>query len=384
MRIISLSYKDTNTTWSIDNIRFKSLTLLVGASGVGKTQILKTILKLRGITRGESSPGANWTIHFDDINGVNYKWSGEFETKDLNFLFHTDEEGDGNTKIKFEKLYIDDLLVIDRDSEKILFNGQKTVKLPQNKSVISLLKEEDKINPAYAAFQRIIFSDQVESKFKSQNFNTEFLNNDLILNKYKDISSIREAEETFITKLYLTYKNAPDVFEDIKERYIDIFPFVQDLRIEPIAYRERNRIPAFIKEVPFIQIKERNVSDWIIQPMISSGMYRSLIHLCEIFLCSNGSLILVDEFENSLGVNCIDELTMDLKLSIDRNLQFIITSHHPYIINHIHYDNWKLITRDGSKVIAQDVVDMIDFAASKQEAFVQLTQLTEFTTGIVE
>lgn len=383
MNILSLSYRDTDTTWRTENIEFKSLTLLVGASGVGKTQILKTILRLRSITRGESSPGTSWSIEFEDVSKTVYKWSGEFEQREFKNFFISSDENDEGTKIKYEKVYINDKLIVDRSDVNIIFNNHKTIKLPQDKSVISLLKEEDQINPAYVAFQRIIFSDQVESKSKPQNFNTEFLNNELVLSKYKDISSIREADETFITKLYLTYKNVPDIFEEIKERYIDIFPFVTDVRIAPIDYSQGDRVPAFIKEVPFIQIKERNVSDWILQPMMSSGMFRSLIHLCEIFLCANGTVILVDEFENSLGVNCIDELTMELKLSVNRNLQFIITSHHPYIINHIHYDNWKLITRDGSKVVSRNVVDMIDFGKSKQEAFIQLTQLNEFTTGIV-
>lgn len=40
----------------------------------------------------------------------------------------------------------------------------------------------------------------------------------------------------------------------------------------------------------------------------------------------------VYEFENGLGVNCIDVLA-EILLSERKDLQFIITSHHPKIIN---------------------------------------------------
>ena len=52
MYIKSLIYEDQSTDWELKSISFKQLTLLVGASGVGKTQILKALLNLKkNITR---------------------------------------------------------------------------------------------------------------------------------------------------------------------------------------------------------------------------------------------------------------------------------------------------------------------------------------------
>jgi predicted ATPase len=170
--------------------------------------------------------------------------------------------------------------------------------------------------------------------------------------------------------------------DSIKEKFIDIFPFVSDIKIAPIDFEGGDDTPSILKEIPFIQLKEKDVSDWIIQPQISSGMYRTLMHLSEMYLCAEGTIILIDEFENSLGINCIDELTVDLQTSSLRKLQFIITSHHPYIINQISFKNWKLVSRKGSEVKTKDAKDIVDFTKSKQEAFIQLTQLEEFTTGI--
>lgn len=388
MKINSLSFFDTDTKWNLSRVEFKSLTLLVGASGVGKTQILESILKLRAIVKGKSISGTKWEIDFTTLDGSNYVWKGEFEQTGKSILrIKSDdekEEDDNNPKINHEELYLNTKKIINRDANKIIFDGQKTVKLAQDKSVMNLLKEEDLISPAFQGFQRIIFSDQVESKRRPQRFNPDFITKERILQKYKTIESIRESDENIITKLYLAYNNAEDIMHSITERFIDIFPFVTEIKIAPLEFEDGDNTPSILREIPFIQIKEKNVEDWVIQPQISSGMYRTLMHLSELYLCSEGSIILIDEFENSLGVNCIDELTVDLQTSSHRNLQFIITSHHPYIINQINFKNWKLVTRKGSQVVTREANDLIDFNKSKQQAFIQLTQLEEFTTGITE
>jgi predicted ATPase len=85
-----------------------------------------------------------------------------------------------------------------------------------------------------------------------------------------------------------------------------------------------------LQHILFIQIREKGIDHWIDERQISAGMLRTLYHINEIFLGTSGSVILIDEFENSLGVNCIDDLTSELLIN-KRDLQFVITSHHPYI-----------------------------------------------------
>lgn len=385
MKVNYISYSDTDSNWNLEKVAFKELTLLVGASGVGKTQILQTLLRLRSITEGESISGTKWDIEFITINGAIYRWLGEYESRGKNILRFknpdNEEKKDVPNIIK-EELYLNTKIIIERDSDNIIFDGVRTVKLSQDKSVLHLLKEENLIAPAYTGFQRIIFSDQVESKKRPQKFNPDFLTKERILKKYSDIESIREADENIITKLYLASNNAKEIMNSIKEKFFDIFPFVTDIKIAPLDFKNEDDTPSILKEIPFIQIKEKDVDDWIIQPQISSGMYRTLMHLSELYLCPEGTIILIDEFENSLGINCIDELTVDLQTSSQRKLQFIITSHHPYIINQINFKNWKLVSRTGSNVITRDADTIVDFAKSRQEAFIQLTQLDEFTTGI--
>ena len=167
----------------------------------------------------------------------------------------------------------------------------------------------------------------------------------------------------------------------LQQRYIDIFPQVKDIKVEPLDYEEEG-IPFFFKEYPFIQIKESGVDRWIKLENISSGMFRSLIHITEIYLCSEGSVFLIDEFENSLGINCINEITSDI-LSSKRQIQFILTSHHPYIINNIDFSNWKLVTRTKG-IVKTHKPEEYNIGKSKHDAFMQLIQLDEYQTGLEE
>jgi AAA15 family ATPase/GTPase len=135
---------------------------------------------------------------------------------------------------------------------------------------------------------------------------------------------------------------------------------------------------SFILDFP-IQIKEKGVNNWIFQNNISSGMLKTLIHISELYLSPEGTVILIDEFENSLGINCIDVVT-DLLVE-NRNIQFILTSHHPYIINNIGMEHWKIVTRKGGVVTVIDAKDL-NLGKSRHQAFMQLINLEEYSEGI--
>jgi predicted ATPase len=137
----------------------------------------------------------------------------------------------------------------------------------------------------------------------------------------------------------------------------------------------------FFDTYPFLEIKEKGVSKWINQSSLSSGMYKTFMHISELFVLPRGTVVLIDEFENSLGVNCIDVLTEDL-LQESRNIQFIVTSHHPYIINNISPKYWKIVTRKGGTVTTKDAKNL-GFDKSKHKAFLQLLNLEEYSEGVL-
>ena len=378
MKILKFQFEDKSLEWRLEELSLCKLTLLVGASGVGKTQILRSLMALKEITEGESLNGIAWLIEFETLTKQKYIWQGEFEKQDIS-IFGDEEDNESkkdNPKIIFEKLFLNEKLIVDRTSKKILFNGRPTIKLSPQESILSLLKEENLVKPTHESFKKLYFVDHSTST-QMRRFRFNF-NIDRRSKKYKTLEKIQESELVTIFKLFFLSKMDSQTFSIIKERFIDIFPQVEDIKIAPIEIEDR-KMPRFMKDYLFIQIKEKGVKNWIHESRISSGMFKTLMQLSELYLCAEGTVFLIDEFENSLGINCINEITNDI-LASKRQLQFILTSHHPYIIDAIGFNNWKLVTRNAG-ITKTHTLDKFNIGKSKHSAFMQLLQLEEYQTG---
>ena len=81
MKISRFQFEDKSLEWRLEELQLSKVTLLVGASGVGKTQILKALMALKQATGGSSGNGVAWSIEFETTNGKIYIWQGEFENK---------------------------------------------------------------------------------------------------------------------------------------------------------------------------------------------------------------------------------------------------------------------------------------------------------------
>lgn len=394
MKIKEISYKNNAHPWELVSTKFSDLTLLVGVSGVGKTKILNNIMKLVNISNGHVYNGVEWDLHFTGDNNENYRWTGEFENiKGLRkqLFSKKDINGQKSTQIPrllTEKLFLENELVFEREESFVEYEKKETPKISPYKSVLNLFTTEDKISPVKKAFEKIVFLDyqdeqntriHAEYAKESKKF-FEKIKEDIreITNKEKislekiaqvPFKLIAEISTMILPKLFLTSRYLKELFEKIVDDFKEIFPQVEDVRFELLEDSEFYEL----------QIKERGTG-WISMSEISSGMFKTLLHLAEIKLMADGFVILIDEFENSLGVNCIDTVAEDL-VKPGRNLQYIITSHHPYIINNIDMKYWEVVMRDGTKVSTKNA-DELKLGKSKHQAFKQLLNLEEFTGGI--
>lgn len=382
MKISKFQFEDKSLEWRLEELLLNKLTLLVGASGVGKTQILRALMSLKQITEGSSLNGIAWLIEFETLGKQKYTWQGEFENKGVSIFLDNDDDDEedkkNRPKIIFEKLFLDDVLIVDRTSDKILFKGEPTIKLSQQESVLSLLKEEESVKPAHDSLKKLHFADHSNSVNAGGRFSFSFLNANKLTKKYSSLKKVQESELETPLKLFFLSKVDKKTFAIIKQRFIDIFPQVENIQIAPLKTKDKE-MPDFLKDYPFIQIKEKSVKNWINQSRISSGMFRTLMQLSELYLCAEGTVFLIDEFENSLGINCINEITNDI-LASRRQLQFILTSHHPYIIDRIGFEHWKLVTRNAG-IIKTHNISKFNIGKSKHSAFMQLLQLEEYQTG---
>ena len=168
-------------------------------------------------------------------------------------------------------------------------------------------------------------------------------------NEYQSIEDIRTSKLYTVEKLFLSRTVAVEVYQKIVDRFCEIFPVVESVKIEKSSYTQPGLTVTTFKDYPAIKIKEQGSDYWVPQEKMSSGMFKTFLHLAEIYLCPDGTVFLIDEFENSLGVNCVQQV-MDEILTAGRKIQFIITSHHPYVINNIDFKYWKIVTRKGSLV----------------------------------
>ena len=373
MRIKKVAFWDNELEWRFEPIYFSNLALLVGVSGVGKTQILKGISRLKEIANGASLNGLAWDITFSTIdidNDVEYRWQGEFETKKNPVIIPNQEDEAHNFRIVREHLSRNGDTIIERNSTEIKFKGNTTPKLSPFQSAVQILNQEEDILPVQQGFNQIIYSSNLSSVNEYYDLPLRLIPNNLIsdvlLNKVKSSNLPIQIKIALIDRKSI-------IFNEIKRAFIQAFPQVEDIKIEAVEDDDSS-----FTIFP-IQIKKKGVNNWISQDNISSGMLKTLILISELYLSPEGTVILIDEFENSLGINCIDVVT-DL-LTENRNIQFILTSHHPYIINNISMEYWKIVTRTGGVVTVKDAKDL-NLGKSRHQAFTQLINLEEYSEGI--
>lgn len=377
MKIRSLSYEDLETGWKIENVEFGELNLLVGASGVGKTMILKVITKIASWVNHSVTvkDQAQWSITFEAEGQKLYTWSGK-TVKDIK----------KEVSFEWEKLLINETMFAQRRQDGIVeHHGEALGRLNSKLSIVDLVEEDDVLLVKYemSNIQYVGHTIPERVKFSYEDTLKEFEQQVKTIHKIVDLSEVDDEVFRYhlyeyihdpIGILYILQQYQEMVFNAIKEDFSEIFPTVENLFVEPISDTSRGyRLMLYIREI--------GTPKPIPLEYISSGMLRTLLMLIEVHLCPNGTLLLIDEVENGLGVNCMDDIIRKLLLTY-RDLQFILTSHHPYIINNIHHDNWKLVTRNGSEVVVQPINDLIDIGKSKQESFIQLVQLEQFHTGI--
>jgi AAA15 family ATPase/GTPase len=369
MKIKRVAFWDNLREWRFEPIDFSNLALLVGVSGVGKTQILKGILNLQRIANGASLNGLAWDVTFLTVNNVEYRWQGEFETKKNLPIILNEEDETNEFRIVKEHLVRDENVIIERTPNEIIFKGKTTPKLSPFQSIVEILNQEGDISPVQQAFNKIIYSDNWKSVdgISARVLSTLF--NDKI-----DLDNVRSSNQPILLKLAFVARHYSDIFNQIMSKFIDIFPHIERVKIE--AMEDKNAPSYFFLS---LQIQEEGVNNWIFHQNISSGMLKTLIHISELYLSAEGTVILIDEFENSLGINCIDVVT-DLIVE-NRNIQFILTSHHPYIINNIGMEHWKIVTRKAGVVTAIDAKDL-NLGKSRHQAFMQLINLEEYSEGI--
>jgi len=375
MKISSLEYHDEKQPgWNFAKIQFHSINLFVGETGSGKTRLLNTIFNIGVfVTQGSIFIGGKWEISFEG-DDANYRW--KFEGR-------TNEEGKGVVlleelaEIRENK---EDKIIIQRNSG-FRFNDVLLPKLASNMCSIFLLKEEEVIAPIYQVFSRIMrrsFSDVGLSEPLA--YSKVPLELEKELKKKKSLELMSKYELTVSMKLFFLEKYFNSKYEELCSFYKSIFPVIQHCEItEASSVVKKVQLSG---QVPVFAIKEKHVNQPIHLQELSAGMQKVLLIMTDIIALPPNSIYLIDEYENSLGINAIDFLPSFLADHGD-NKQFIITTHHPYLINNMPIVNWQIFHRKGSDVTVKNGSEYVEkFGQSKQKAFIQLINDPFYSKGL--
>ena len=363
-----IEFENLRTGLKIERVVFNDdITLLVGLSGVGKTQILNAIeysLKL-AVNKNLRLEPYNTTLCFQ-IGEEVYVWSYRiqqdhtediFESKEIKYFF------------AYEKLQnIKGDILMQRTSDTIQVTGYDKVPTPKkDESLLVQYSEDAFVKPIISEMLKLYpieIEMDVRGAIAQESFN---------MFKAKIKESFKENEkqpfEKFShlpvpLKIYITKEYYPQM-------YAQIFSAVKELFME-------------INSIDIVEDPDREIymvaidvyGKRLLQHEISNGMLKTIYYIVELITMSKNSLVLIDEFENGLGVNCIDVLA-ELLLGERRDLQFVITSHHPKIINQISNKKWKIIERDIAMVknfTAEEYVIM----HSQHDAYFNLINRWEF------
>lgn len=364
MRIIAYEFADLRAGgMSFSKVEMGKVNLIVGDTGSGKTRFLNTIFNLGSSVTGQRQLGgpSRWELTFDH-QGIQYGWQIRTDIAPYNRPIVVKEH-------LWQQTNSSRITIVHRTPQGFSFKDSELPKLSSDSLSISILKEEDSIRPLFEAFslilRRYFHADALKTIMPVSVPNPEFFQVPI-----DNLLQLHTMDLPLNLKLYQLAKNFPEIYENICYNFTNVFSSIKDISIKDV----KELVPSskLLGPTPVLCVKEKNIKKWIGIDQLSSGMQKVLLILTDTLSLPSGGMYLIDEYENSLGVSAIDFLPSFI-IGLEKDIQFIITSHHPYIINKIPVENWLVFGRKGGKVTVRYGQSNIDiYGRSKQESFIKL------------
>lgn len=367
MKLKWIEFENLRTGLKIEKIFFnEDITLLVGLSGVGKTQILNAIeysLKL-AVNKNLRLEPYNVSLEFD-IDNKKYIWSYRIE-KDTNE--HFIESQDVKYAFVYEELSENGINIIKRKLDNVKVIGYDRIPTPKKDESLLVQYSEDKyIRPIVTELIKLYSIEidmDVRGAIDRESFNMFKEKIKKSIQKDKAFSFERFSHLPVPLKLYIAKEHYPEMYARILSAIKELFMEINSIDIVEDTARDVSMVAIEVYGKKLMQYE------------ISNGMLKTIYYIVELITMPENSLALIDEFENGLGVNCIDVLA-EILLSERTGLQFIITSHHPKIINQIPNKKWKIIEREIAVVKNVTAVEY-GITHSQHDAYFNLINRWEY------
>lgn len=363
MIIKEIYYKELPNGLIIDHIKIDNRkVLLVGNSGAGKTKILQAMNDACRLASGRlktvtSSFELELKFILEENKGSDCVWKIKVDSLPIMAAEEV------NICIKEENLVINNEQIFIKNGDKIKILEYDTVPQPkENESLISQYRKEKEIKLIYEEFRKVhlrIFERDM----------LELTNSDLYLAVCEFYKEKKICPMHFFSELKMTpfdqfgvikkvaSKIYMKIYKNVLEVYQEVFPDVEDISYMSNDFNQYG-------------IAIKTDGHWITQSDISSGMLKTLWNLINIELMPRGAVVLIDELENGLGVNCIENVS-DFIMNNRSDIQILATSHHPYIINSISMEHWIIVQRKNQVVKSYSAKEM-SLGESRHDAYLQL------------
>lgn len=366
MKLKWLEFENTKTGLKAQRIYFNNdYSLLVGLSGVGKTQVLNAIEFSFHLAKGETRKLRPYKVSMMIlINDDEYEWSYEINYTKGDVIIMPEERlvfFEESLKKNKEEIFGRTL------NETRFVNFSKVPKTKVDDSLMVQYSEEEVLKPFLESLENLYLIEtdmQIHGGLRQEIFLNARHQIDEIFKQNPDTDFSEFCHLPIFLKLYIVKKYYSDIYTEIFESVKELFIEIND--IDVLEYTE---LEMYIMSIEVY-------GERILQHEISNGMLKTIFYIIELVTMPHGSLVLIDEFENGLGVNCIDVLVEKL-LYHREDLQFIITSHHPKIIGGISSNKWIIIDR-SQKLITNKTDNEYGIKNSLHDTYFNLINRWEY------
>jgi AAA15 family ATPase/GTPase len=376
MKINTILIKNHTVGWDFQEIHLKNLNLFVGESASGKSLMLSTIFFIANkVVNDQSNIGALWRMQFEHA-GDTYDWEFDSKLRENLPSVITKEK-----LIRFDKDGLQTVLV-ERTQDKFEFKGVTTPRMAAQSSCIYLLREDPDIQPIYEGFQRILLRNfvgaELDHSLAVQSITKQTIS---AISQDKSMDKLFRLQLNVSARLMILKEYYKDRYKAVLDMYRDVFPFVEQFEFKDMSESGGILSSSLPGKIPNLHIKDRNSGTLVQVQQLSSGMKKVLLIMTDVMTLPRGMIYLIDEYENSLGLNAINFLPTLIAEHGGDN-QFIVTSHHPYLINAIPVKNWIVFHRNGFKVSMKQGDELAEsYGKSKQQSFIKLINDPFFTEG---
>lgn len=361
--------------WTFDAVTFNPrINLLVGESGSGKTRLLNMLFNIASyVATNQRFCGGTWKIQFEH-HDIEYSWE---------YSGIVDE--DGNGRVMYEKIWIGDFneiqtILILRNQDFTKFGGVDLPKIPVSVASLNAYREDDKLKEPFDAFTKIMrrnfFGEDLSHSISMQSTPHAIIRKII---KSKKIEDLFGKILTLNTLMFILEKYFPKKFKVISEQFRAIFPKIESMYTKSAGAHFGIHD---VGDASILILKEHGIKSPIPLSEISSGMQKVLLILADVISSPKDTLYLIDEYENSLGINAINFLPGFLA-EFGEGRQFMLTTHHPMLINAIPVSNWFVFHREGVHITARHGAELEErYGKSKQQRFTQLLNDPFYSGGV--